>query len=99
MFLIGDCKRIKFAIALCVCGLLFAANRRLNIYAVEFKGTLMKNDRLTIRREMVMLQAGEAIVLEAENAESIFFQGDGFARKSGAQGIDLQQINAFSKRV
>ena len=84
--------RIRFALALCVCGLMFAATRQCNLTASNFNGTLMDGPTMVLRKNMAMQKDKEAVVLEAENADSIFFQADVFARKSGAQGIDLVQI-------
>ena len=84
--------KIRFALALCVCGMMFAATRQCNLTASNFNGTLMDGPTMVLRKNMAMQQGKEAVVLEAENADSIFFQADVFARKSGAQGIDLVQI-------
>ena len=81
------------ALAILLGCILSAAETRLcSLTTNTLNGTLMENGLLTVRKEMVMQQNDEAIVLEAEDADSIFFQADVFARKSGAQGIDLEQI-------
>ena len=84
--------KIRLALAMCVSGMLFAATRQCSLTASSLNGTLMDGPTMVLRKNMAMQQGREAIVLEAENADSIFFQADVFARKSGAQGIDLQQI-------
>ena len=85
-------RKTLFFAMLFAYGILSASTRQCRLTADNFNGTLMEGPTITLRKNMAMQQDREAVVLEAENADSIFFQADVFARKSGAQGIDLQQI-------
>ena len=85
-------KRTLFFAMILACGVISAATRQCRLTADSFNGTLMDGPSIVLRKNMAMQQGKEPVVLEAENADSIFFQADVFARKSGAQGIDLVQI-------
>lgn len=74
------------------CAASFAVEHKYGLKSRDFNGTIIEHGEITIRKEMAMQKDNEAVVIEAEKADTIFFQADVFARKAGSTGIDLQQI-------
>ena len=66
--------------------------RSLEAQPLRCNGAIVSDGHITMNRAIVPHHSDKAMCLEAEDADSIMFQADVFARKAGATGVELLQI-------
>ena len=83
---------LLFIIILCITALADDTVRSFEAKPWRCSGAFVSGGQMTMSRALVHLSTDKAVCFEAEDADSIMFQADVFARKAGATGVELLQI-------